>query len=322
MVISAEPLIYGLIFLAVLALVQGIYLTVFGKSISLNSRVNRRLEMLEKGAGREQVLEQLRKEMSQHMKSRSIPLYAILADKAQKANIAFTPGQLVMVMGILTVVAFFLLTFGTGAALAVRLVISIVMGVGAVFVWVNNTAKKRMALIEEQLPDAVELMVRSLRVGHPFSAALQIVAKEVPDPLGTEMGVISDEAAYGRDVGEALKSMAERMDMQDLRFLAVSVTIQQTSGGNLAEILDGLAKVIRARFKLFRRVKAITAEAKWSGMFLSGFPIVALVMINVIQPNYYDDVKETAVFIPACLVVAAFLVVNVFVMKALVNIKV
>ncbi|PWK58473.1 type II secretion system F family protein [Silicimonas algicola] len=322
MVISAEPLIYGLIFLAVLALVQGIYLSVFGKSISLNSRVNRRLEMLEKGAGREQVLEQLRKEMSQHMKSKSIPLYAILADKAQKANIAFTPGQLIMVMGVLTVVAFFLLTFGTAASLPIRLVLSLMMGVGAVYIWVNRTAKKRLGMLAEQLPDAVELMVRSLRVGHPFTSALQIVAKEVPDPLGTEMGVISDEAAYGRDVGDALKSMAERMDMQDLRFLAVAVTIQQTSGGNLAEILDGLAKVVRSRFRLFRRVKAITAEAKWSGMFLSLFPILALVMINVIQPNYYDDVKETAYFIPACLVVAAFLTVNIFVMRMLVNIKV
>ncbi len=320
--ISAEPVIYGLIFIAVLALVQGIYLTVFGKSISLNSRVNRRLEMLEKGAGREQVLEQLRKEMSQHMKSKSIPLYAILADKAQKANIAFTPSQLIMVMGILTVVAFFLLTFGTQAGIAIRLVLSVMMGVGAVFIWVGNTAKKRLAMIEEQLPDAVELMVRSLRVGHPFASALQIVAKEVPDPLGSEMGVISDEAAYGRDVGDALKSMAERLDMQDLRFLAVAVSIQQTSGGNLAEILDGLAKVIRSRFKLFRRVKAITAEAKWSGMFLSLFPILALVMINVIQPNYYDEVKETSVFIPACLVVAAFLAINIFVMRMLVNIKV
>ncbi len=322
MVISAEPLIYGMIFVAVLALVQGIYLTVFGKSISLNNRVNRRLEMLEKGAGREQVLEQLRKEMSQHMKSKSIPLYAVLAEKAQKANIAFTPSQLVMVMGILSVVAFVGLSFATSASFPIRIVVAIIMGVGAVFVWVNNTAKKRMGMIEEQLPEAVELMVRSLRVGHPFTSALQIVAKEVPDPLGSEMGVISDESAYGRDVGEALKHMAERMDMQDLRFLAVAVTIQQTSGGNLAEILDGLAKVIRARFKLFRRVRAITAEAKWSGMFLSLFPIVALVMINVIQPNYYDEVKETSVFIPACLVVAAFLVVNIFVMKALVNIKV
>lgn len=322
MVISAAPLIYILIFIGVLALVQGIYLTVFGKSISLNNKINRRLDMLEKGAGREQVLDQLRKEMSQHMRSRSIPLYSILADKAQKANIAFTPQQLIMVMGVLSVAAFAGLTIGTTAGLPVRIVVSIAMGVGGVYVWVNGTAKKRMGMIEEQLPDAVELMVRSLRVGHPFSSALQIVAKEVPDPLGSEMGVISDEAAYGRDVGEALKTMAERLDMQDLRFLAVAVTIQQTSGGNLAEILAGLARVIRARFKLFRRVKAITAEAKWSGMFLSGFPIVALIMVNVLQPDYYDDVKETALFIPACLVVAGFLIANVFVMRALVNIKV
>ena len=322
MVISAEPLIYGLIFISIIVLVEGIYLTVFGKSISLNNRVNRRLEMLEKGVGREQVLEQLRKEMSQHMKSRSIPIYSILAEKAQKANIAFTPPQLMIMMAVLAVVAFIGLTFGTGASLAIRAVISVVMGIGGVYVWVNNKAKKRLGLIEEQLPDAVELMVRSLRVGHPFSSALSIVANEVPDPLASEMGVISDEAAYGRDVGEALKAMAERLDMQDLRFLAVAVTIQQTSGGNLAEILDGLAKVIRSRFKLFRRVRAITAEAKWSGMFLSVFPVGALIMINVIQPNYYDDVKGTPAFIPAALVVAGFLVANVFVMRKLVNIKV
>ena len=206
-------------------------------------------------------------------------------------------------MALLSVVRLPGLTIGTEAALPVRVVLAVAMGVGGVYFWVNNKAKKRMALLEEQLPDAVELMVRALRVGHPFSAAIAIVAKEIPDPLGTEFGVIADEAAYGRDVAESLKAFAERMDSQDLRFLAVAVTIQQTSGGNLAEILEGLAKVIRARFKLFRRVKAITAEAKWSGMFLSAFPIGALVMINVIQPDYYDEVKETAAFIPAALVV-------------------
>ena len=322
MTISAEPIIYGLIFVAVLVLVEGLYLTVFGKSISLNNKVNRRLDLLEKGAGREEVLEQLRKEMSQHMKSKSVPLYSILARKAQRANIAFTPPQLIMVMAGLAVVAFIGLTVGTEASLAIRAGASVGMGIGGVYVWINGKAKKRMALLEEQLPDAVELMVRSLRVGHPFSSAIAIVAKEVPDPLGTEMGMISDEAAYGRDMGDTLKQMAERLDMQDMRFLAVAVTIQQTAGGNLAEILDGLAKVIRARFKLFRRVKAITAEAKWSGMFLSVFPLMALVGINVLQPNYYDDVRETSAFIPACLVVAGFLAVNIFVMKTLVNIKV
>ncbi|GGD39835.1 type II secretion system F family protein [Sinisalibacter lacisalsi] len=322
MVLSAEPLIYGLIFIAVIVLVEGIYLTVFGKSISLNNRVNRRLEMLEKGAAREQVLEQLRKEMHQHMNAKGIPLYSLLAEKAQKANIAFTPRQIIMLMVGVSFVAYIGLTVGTSAGGAVRIVLALAMGFGGVYVWINNKAKKRLSMIEEQLPDAVELMVRSLRVGHPFSSAVQIVSREVPDPLGSEMGVIADESAYGRDVAESLKHLAERMDMQDLRFLAVAVSIQQQSGGNLAEILEGLSKVIRARFKLFRRVKAITAEAKWSGTFLSGFPLVALVMINVIQPNYYDDVKETAVFIPAALVAGAFLVANVFVMRSLVDIKV
>ncbi len=320
--ISAEPLIYIVIFAAVLALVQGAYLVIFGKSISMNGKVNRRLELLEKGGGREQVLEQLRKEMTQHMKSQSIPLYSILAAKAQKANIAFSPPQILVLMGVVSFVAFLGLTVATEVSLAVRALLGPAMGIGGVFVWISSKANKRMAMIEEQLPEAVELMVRSLRVGHPFSSAIAIVAKEVADPLGTEMGMISDEAAYGRDMGETLKAMAERLDMQDMRFLAVAVTIQQTSGGNLAEILDGLAKVIRARFRLFRRVKAITAEAKWSGKLLSGFPILALIGINVIQPNYFDEVMETPVFIPACLVVAGFLVANLVVMRALVNIKV
>ena len=322
MALSSELIIYGLVFVAVLVLVEGVYLTVFGKSISLNSRVNRRLEMLEKGGNREQVLEQLRKEMTQHLKSQEIPLYSLLASKAQKANIAFSPTQLLMLMGVICVFVFIALSVGTGTALAVRVVVSIAMGVGGIYLWITMKANKRMAMIEEQLPDAVELLVRSLRVGQPFSTAVGNVAKEVADPLGTEIGIIADEAAYGRDMGEALKAMAARLDMQDLRFLAVAVSIQQQSGGNLAEILEGLARVIRARFKLFRRVKAITAEAKWSGMFLSMFPVAALIFINLTKPDYYDGVKDAPEFIPACIAVGAFLLTNMFVMRALVNIKV
>lgn len=319
---SAEPIIYGLIFVGVLVLVEGLYLVAFGKSISLNSRVNRRLEMLEKGTRREEVLEKLRKEMRQHMDAKSIPLYSLLSEKAQKAAIAFSPKQLLMLMAGLAVMAFLGLTIGTETQPAVRGLLSVVIGVGAVYFWVSSKANKRMGMIEEQLPDAVELMVRSLRVGHPFSNAISIVSKEIQDPLASEFGVISDESAYGRDVGEALKDMAERLDMQDMRFLAVAVTIQQQSGGNLAEILAGLAKVIRARFRLFRRVKAITAEAKWSGKFLSAFPLVALVVINVGDPNYYDEVRDHAMFIPACFLVGIMLVINLYVMRVLTDIKV
>jgi len=199
---------------------------------------------------------------------------------------------------------------------------SVAIGVGGVYFWVSSKAKKRLGMIEEQLPDAIELMVRSLRVGHPFSSAISIVSKEVADPLASEFGVIADESAYGRDVGEALKDMSERLDMQDLRFLAVAVTIQQQSGGNLAEILAGLSKVIRARFRLFRRVRAITAEAQWSGKFLSAFPLIALVVINVGDPNYYDVVRDHEYFIPACFFVGIMLSINLYVMRVLTDIKV
>ena len=126
----------------------------------------------------------------------------------------------------------------------------------------------------------------------------------------------------GVDITDVLDGVGERMESDDFAWVVMAVRIQREVGGNLAEILEGLSKVIRARFKLFRRVKAITAEAKWSGTFLSGFPLLALVTINILEPNYYDDVKETAVFVPACLIVAAFLTVNILVMRALVNIKV
>lgn len=322
MPISPELLIYGLIFVGVLVLVEGAYLTIFGKSISLNNKVSRRLEMLERGTARQDVLEQLRKEMAQHAKSRSIPLYSMLAAKAQRAAIAFSPKQLVLMMLVLAAVAFVGLTIGTASGPATNAVISAVMGIGGVYTWISIKAGKRISMIEEQLPDAIELMVRSLRVGHPFSSAIQIVAKETPDPLATEFGIIADENAYGRDVGESLKEMAERLDMQDMRFLAVAVSIQQQSGGNLAEILAGLSKVIRARFRLFRRVKAITAEAKWSGKFLSGFPVAALIFINLSDPHYYDEVATHPWFIPGCIAVGLFLATNLFVMRILTDIKV
>ena len=142
---SPALIIYGLIFVAVLLLVEGIYLAVFGKSISLNSKVNRRLDLLEKGGQREQVLEQLRKEASQHLKAKGIPLYSVLAAKAQKANIAFSPKALVGLMGLLSIVAFLGLKIGTAASTPVQVVLAVLMGVGAVYLWVNNKAKKRMS---------------------------------------------------------------------------------------------------------------------------------------------------------------------------------
>ena len=322
MTISPTLIIYGLIFGAILLLVEAIYLFTFGKSIRMGARLNRRLEMLQKGAKRDDVIEKLRKESNQHSSSMAIPFYSLLAEKAEKAQVAFSPIALVGLMIAVGTLGFVALTMFTSAPPVVRGGVGAAMGIGGVWFWVNGKAKKRLSMIEEQLPDAIDLIVRGLRVGHPFAHALGSAAKEIPEPLGTELGLIADEAAYGRDIGEAIMSFANRVEMQDLRFLAVAVTIQAQSGGNLAEILDGLSKVVRARFKLFRRVRAITAEAKWSGMFLSGFPILAMIMISVIKPDYYDEVKDTAYFIPTALVVVSFLIINVLYMRKMVNIQV
>ncbi len=311
-----------LLFIGVIMIIEGLYLVVFGKHIKLNSRVNRRLALLEQGKDHEEVLNTLRKEREQHAKSKKVPLFSILGNKAEQANIAFSPKALVMIMVAISAVSFVIIFIMTGMSPLVAALISVAMGVGGVFMWLNNKAKARLELFQEQLPDAIELIVRSLRVGHPFTSAINVVAQEMSDPIGTEFGILSDESTYGRDLVAALEDLADRIDVQDLRFLTVAVGIQAQSGGNLAEVLDGLGKVIRSRFRLFRRVKAITSEAKFSGYFLSAFPVAALMAILAIKPDYYDAVMETSAFIPACIIVAFMMLLNIFIMRSMVDIKV
>ncbi|HSF93011.1 MAG TPA: pilus assembly protein TadB, partial [Paracoccaceae bacterium] len=212
---SLQPLIYALIFVGVFFMVEGIYLAFFGKSVRMNSKVNRRLQLLQKGDAPEDVMETLRREREQHRGTKGLPLLAPLSEKAAQANIAFSPVALVVVVIIVGITSFLALTILTGTSLQLRIGIACIMGYGAVYTWLRGKAKKRISLFEEQLPDAVELIVRSLRVGHPFSSAVNTVATEMPDPLGTEFGMLADESTYGLDITESLDKMAERIDVQD-----------------------------------------------------------------------------------------------------------
>jgi tight adherence protein B len=317
-----QPIIYGLIFLSVYLMLGGLYFMAFGKQIKRDKRISRRLALLQEGRDTEEVLSILRTERESAEKSAALPLIGNLVDKAQHANILISPRAIILVILLTCIVTYALLTIFTSAVIEIRLVISVVSGYASVYLWFRNKAKKRIALFEEQLPDALDLMVRSLRVGHPINASISIVAREMTDPLGTEFGMIADEATYGMTVTDALDRMAERVPVPDLRFLAIAVNIQATSGGNLAEILDGLSKVIRARFKLFRKVRAITAEARWSGWFLSIFPIVALLLVQVVEPNYYTRVDDHPLFIPGAILTFVLLILNIIFMRILVNIKV
>ncbi|HUF55770.1 MAG TPA: type II secretion system F family protein [Thermohalobaculum sp.] len=317
-----QPVIYALIFIGILMMVEGAYLVLYGKTLRREKKVNRRLALLQEGRDTEEVMAILRKEREGGQHGARMPVIGAIIEQARRANISVTPIGVSMALIAAMMLAFLMLTFFTQALLQIRLVVAIVLGYAALYLWFKNKAKKRLALFEEQLPDALDLIVRSLRVGHPMNAAVAIVARELPDPLGTEMGLIADEATYGMNINDALERMASRVPVPDLRFVAIAVNIQTQSGGNLAEILDGLAKVIRARFKLFRKVKAITAEARWSGWFLSIFPIVALILVQLVKPDYYDQVSDHPLFLPGAILTFILLILNVFFMRALVNIKV
>ncbi len=317
-----QPVIYALIFIGVLLMVEGLYLVAFGKTLRREKKVNRRLSLLQEGRDTEEVLSILRQERETHERTRRVPVIGVLAEQARHANISITPVGIVVAVMVTILITFVMLTLFTSAALPLRIVVSLAIGYGGLYLWLRNKAKKRIAMFEEQLPDALDLMVRSLRVGHPINAAIGIVAREMPDPLGTEFGMIADEATYGMNVNDALERMAKRVPVPDLRFVAIAVNIQSTSGGNLAEILDGLSKVIRSRFKLFRKVRAITAEARWSGWFLSIFPVVALLLVQLVQPDYYEKVEDHPLFLPGAILTFVLLIVNVIFMRILVNIKV
>lgn len=305
------------VFVGVLAVVGGLALVFLGGRVRAGLRAERRLATLGR-APKAEAADPLRREED----AGSGPAAPWLERRLRRAGLAVSPGRVMAAAAGLSLVALALLLALSEAGPAFAAAVALPAGPAAAHVWLSGRTRRRLSQIEEMLPDAIELMVRSLRVGHPFSAAVQIVARETRGPLAAEMALIADETAYGRDVGEALTEMADRVGLQDLRFLAVAVTIQSQSGGNLAEVLDGLAKVIRARFKLFRKVRAITAEAKWSGTFLSGFPLVALLAIQLTEPDYFDPLRGTGYLMPGALAVGVFLLANVIVMRRLVDIKV
>ena len=317
-----QPLIYAFIFVGVFMMVEGVYLVIYGKTLKREKKINRRLALLQDGKDTEEVLSILRQEREGAEKHERIPVLGPLVEMARHAAITISLTQIAVSLVGLTVLSFVLLTYFTGAVVQIRIVVALITGYAAFYIWLRGKAKKRISLFEEQLPDALDLMVRSLRVGHPMNASIGIVAQEMIDPLGTEFGLIADETTYGMTITDAMDRLAERVPVPDLRFVAIAINIQSTSGGNLAEILAGLSAVIRARFKLFRKVRAITAEARWSGWFLSIFPVIALLMVQVVQPDYYDRVSDHPLFLPGAILTVILLVVNVIFMRILVNIKV
>lgn len=149
--------------------------------------------------------------------------------------------------------------------------------------------RRRQRKFTEQFAEALDIINRSLRAGHPIPAALKMVAREMPDPIGTEFGMAEDEITYGLDLTAAMRNIYERVGQEDLPLFITSVAIQASSGGNLTEILENLTDVIRQRTKMRRKIRALSAEGRVSAIILSSVPVVLFIIINWLSPSFYGS---------------------------------
>jgi tight adherence protein B len=254
---------------------------------------------------------------------RHLPFHPQLQALAERSGTGATVSYIWIQIAIFSALIFVVLAFVLPLQyLYLALIIAPIIGLLLVILNLRMQANKRRAKFEGQLPDALDLMVRSLRVGHPVTAAISTIAKEMPAPLGPEFAIASEEVTYGHDVPTAFRAMAERVPAQDLGFLNVVLQVQQDSGGNLVEALSGLSKVIRERYRMFRKVKSITVEGRISAWILSLFPIVLVPLLMWVKPGFFDQAMGLEIF-PILVVVAIFLfTVNVIAMRMITNIKV
>jgi tight adherence protein B len=180
---------------------------------------------------------------------------------------------------------------------------------------------RRRAKFTEQLPEALDLIVRSLRAGHPVAASIKLTAREFRDPLGSEFGMIDDEITYGLDLETALRNMLDRVGQEDLPLFAASVAIQASSGGNLTDILSNLCEVIRARVKMRRKIRALSSEGRASAMILSSVPIVLFMLINWISPDFYRAHWSDPLMTRGLLGAAIWMGIGNLVMRRMINFK-
>ena len=190
------------------------------------------------------------------------------------------------------------------------------------FLYIYSKKRRRMKKFERQLPDAMELIARALKAGHAFSSGLKMVADEFDDPVGTEFDKTLNEINFGVGVADALKNLPDRVDCPDLKFFVISVILQRETGGNLAEILENIARLIRERFKLQGHVQALAAEGKLSAIILTALPFFVAFAISIINPGYMGTLITDPIGKILIVFGLLMMVMGIFMMKRMIKIEV
>ncbi|HXW41578.1 MAG TPA: type II secretion system F family protein [Xanthobacteraceae bacterium] len=292
MLFDLNPIYLVWLFVALAAglTVEAVYLTCFSAA-SYRSRINRRLRIAKDRADRESVLIELRRERGLTAGGDYRLGLVALNRLILQSGLTLGLTRLFVIFGMVSAVAF-------AAAVVVRG--SIVEGLLAAafcatalpYLALTFLRGRRQKKFAAQFPDALDIIVRSLRAGHPVPIAITMVGREMADPIGSEFGVVADEITYGADLETAMRNLYSRLGSDDLPLFVTAVAIQGSTGGNLGEILENLSSVIRQRFKMRRKIHALAAEGRVSAFILSGLPIGMFVVIQFIAPDFYASVWQ------------------------------
>jgi tight adherence protein B len=311
--------IYALFFGAALLGAQALYWLLI-RSRTERKIINRRLTLTQQLSDQGAVLEALRRE-------RGSAAFVNMAgmqwfdELVMQSGLKLDVTRLLMWIGGLTFAFYFVLAFWLKLG-ALAIVIAVIAAPLAGYALLRRARAKRISRFSEQLPEALDVIVRGLRAGHPFRVALGLASREMLDPIGTELGILVDEISLGLDQQVAVDHLYGRVGQEDLAFLSTAINIQSQTGGNLADILRSLSTLLRNRSKLRLKVRALTSEGRASGVLLSALPFVLFLMVSFINPNYYGELKGTAVVMPAVGISLSLLALGNLMIYRMVNFKI
>jgi tight adherence protein B len=300
--------------------VEAIYLLCFSTA-SYRSSINRRLRLMKDQPDRQNVLIQLRRERgltgSGNYAMRILSFNRLVLQSGLTTGV----GRLAFVAVAAAVIVFFG-TWWVRDDLFEASVIAVVSSVLLPYMGLRLLKGRRQGRFGTQFPDAIDIIVRSLRAGHPVPVAISMVARELPDPVGTEFGIVADEITYGADLETGMRNLAYRVGQEDLPLFVTAIAIQGATGGNLSGILQNLSAVIRDRFKMRRKVKSLAAEGKFSALFLSALPVVIFFLIRYVAPDFYGSVWKFDMTKIGLGIAAGWMLMGNLVMYRMVNFRI
>jgi tight adherence protein B len=236
-----------------------------------------------------------------------------------QGDIFMTPGACLCLVGLMAGLGFFAGT--VMGSLLYGIGIGVSLGLLPVM-FLRWKKRRKTSKFETQMPDAMELLARSLRAGHTLQSTLELVSQEIPAPLGAEMRITYEEQRLGLSMGQALRRMGERVASRDLRYFVTAVLIQIETGGNLAEILENIGLIIRDRLKLKSKVKGLTAEGRFSAIILGLLPVITFMALLFLNRPYVMTLLTDPAGIRIFMIAIGSILVGALVMKKMVAIKV